>query len=95
MPTLAHLTCVSSTKDTVKQKIQEIKAAGIENIMALRGDIPEILKDSDRSKWDYKYAIDLARGLKSVIVSMGVIPVVIAELIYEYVAPVSKIMRRS
>ena len=28
VPTLAHLTCVSSTKETVKQKIAEIKAAG-------------------------------------------------------------------
>ena len=53
VPTLAHLTCVSSTRDTVKQKIDEIKAAGIQNIMALRGDIPDALKDSDRTTWDY------------------------------------------
>ena len=66
VPTLAHLTCVSSTKNTVKQKIQEIKDAGIENIMALRGDIPEALKDSDRSNWDYKYAIDLIKELNMV-----------------------------
>ncbi|MBR6502680.1 MAG: methylenetetrahydrofolate reductase [Clostridia bacterium] len=65
VPTLAHLTCVSSTKDTVKQKIQEIKTAGIENVMALRGDIPDSLKDSDRTSWDYKYAIDLINELKS------------------------------
>ncbi|MBR5473287.1 MAG: methylenetetrahydrofolate reductase [Clostridia bacterium] len=65
VPTLAHLTCVSSTKDTVKQKIDEIKAAGIENVMAFRGDIPDTLKDSDRLNWDYKYAIDLIYELKS------------------------------
>lgn len=65
VPTLAHLTCVSSTRDTVKQKIDEIKAAGIQNIMALRGDIPDALKDSDRTTWDYKYAIDLIYELKS------------------------------
>lgn len=64
VPTLAHLTCVSSTKETVKQKIQEIKDAGIENVMALRGDIPEELKDKDRAKWDFQYAIDLIRELK-------------------------------
>ena len=64
VPTLAHLTCVSSTKETVHQKIQEIKDAGIENVMALRGDIPSELKDADRSHWDYKYAIDLIRELK-------------------------------
>lgn len=65
VPTLAHLTCVSSTRDTVKKKIDEIKAAGIQNIMALRGDIPDALKDSDRTTWDYKYAIDLIYELKS------------------------------
>ena len=65
VPTLAHLTCVSSTKETVKEKIQQIKNAGIENVMALRGDIPEILENSDRSKWDYRYAIDLIKELKS------------------------------
>ena len=64
VPTLAHLTCVSSTKETVHQKIEEIKAAGIENVMALRGDIPKELEDADRSKWDYQYAIDLIRELK-------------------------------
>lgn len=65
VPTLAHLTCVSSTRDTVKQKIDEIKAAGIQNIMALRGDIPDALKNSDCTTWDYKYAIDLIYELKS------------------------------
>ncbi|MBE6911554.1 MAG: methylenetetrahydrofolate reductase [NAD(P)H] [Ruminococcaceae bacterium] len=65
VPTLAHLTCVSSTKETVKQKISEIKAAGITNVMALRGDIPENLLNADRSKWDYKHAIDLIYELKT------------------------------
>ncbi len=64
VPTLAHLTCVSSTKETVRQKIEDIKNAGIQNIMALRGDIPETLQNDDRSKWDYRYAIDLIRELK-------------------------------
>ena len=64
VPTLAHLTCVSSTKDTVKERIKDIKSAGIQNIMALRGDIPESMSDSDKSKWHYRYAIDLIRELK-------------------------------
>jgi methylenetetrahydrofolate reductase (NADPH) len=64
VPSLAHLTCVSSTKQTVKQKIKDIKEAGIQNVMALRGDIPDNLIDADRSSWDYKYAIDLIRELK-------------------------------
>ena len=65
VPTLAHLTCVSSTKETVRKKIEQIKAAGITNVMALRGDIPAELEDADRSGWDYKYAIDLIHELKS------------------------------
>ena len=65
VPTLAHLTCVSSKKEAVRQKIAEIKASGIKNVMALRGDIPEELKDGDRNEWDYKYAVDLIRELKA------------------------------
>ncbi len=64
VPTLAHLTCVSSTKKTVKEQISQIKSAGIKNVMALRGDIPKELENADRSGWDYKYAIDLVRELK-------------------------------
>ena len=64
VPTLAHLTCVSSTKETVHGMIEKIKAAGIENVMALRGDIPADMQDADRSNWAYKHAIDLVRELK-------------------------------
>lgn len=64
VPSLAHLTCVSSTKKTVKERIEAIKAAGIENIMALRGDIPKELEDSDRSLWDYKHASQLVHELR-------------------------------
>ncbi len=65
VPTLAHLTCVSSTKETVKQKIREINDAGITNVMALRGDIPAEM-ENDRNGWDYKHAIDLISELKLV-----------------------------
>ena len=64
VPTLAHLTCVSSNRETVKQKIAEIKSAGIQNVMALRGDIPAELENADRSGWDYKHAVELVRELK-------------------------------
>ena len=64
VPTLAHLTCVSSTRQTVKEKILEIKNSGIKNVMALRGDIPKELENADRSNWDYKHAIDLVKELK-------------------------------
>ena len=65
IPSLEHLTCVSSTRDTVREKIEQIMSAGIENVMALRGDIPEEMKNSDRSEWDYRNAIDLVRELRA------------------------------
>ena len=65
VPTLAHLTCVSSTKETVRERIAQIKDAGIENIMALRGDLTPELASSDRSGWDYKHAIDLIHEIKA------------------------------
>lgn len=63
--TLAHLTCVSSDKNTVKERIKNMKDCGIENVMALRGDIPENRLNEDRSKWAYTHAIDLIRDIKT------------------------------
>ncbi|NLZ55851.1 MAG: methylenetetrahydrofolate reductase [NAD(P)H] [Clostridiaceae bacterium] len=65
VPSLAHLTCVSSTRETVRERINAIIAAGIQNVMALRGDIPEHMKGSDRSNWDYHYAVELVHELKN------------------------------
>ena len=64
VPSLAHLTCVSSTRETVRQRISDIREAGIQNIMALRGDIPAGLEGADRSSWDYRHAAQLVRELK-------------------------------
>jgi len=64
VPTLAHLTCVSSTRETVHQRIEDMKNAGIENIMALRGDLTPELENTDRSHWTYRHAVDLVRELK-------------------------------
>ena len=62
--TLAHLTCISSNRQTVKERIKEMADCGIENVMALRGDIPEDRAGEDRSKWDYRHAVDLIREIK-------------------------------
>ena len=64
VPSLAHLTCVSSTRETVHARIRDIRAAGIQNIMALRGDIPAGMEDADRSGWAYRHAVQLVRELK-------------------------------
>ena len=57
-------TCVSSTKETVYQRIADMKASGIKNVMALRGDIPAHLQNADRSQWHYHHAVELVRELK-------------------------------
>ncbi len=61
---LAHLTCVSSTRETVAERIADIKESGVENIMALRGDIPADLINADRSTWAYRHAVELVREIK-------------------------------
>lgn len=64
VPSLAHLTCVSSSRNTVYEQIRKIKESGIVNIMALRGDIPDSMKNDDRSLWDYNHAVELIRDIK-------------------------------
>ena len=64
VPSLAHLTCVSSTRETVRERIAAIRAAGIENVMALRGDIPAG-EAPERLPRDYLHAVDLVRELRA------------------------------
>ena len=64
VPSLAHLTCVSSTRETVHARIEDMKNAGIENVMALRGDLTPEMENADRSRWTYHHAVDLVRELK-------------------------------
>lgn len=57
---LAHLTCVSSTREKVGQVLQEMREKKIENVLALRGDIPADGKVEN----DYKYASQLINEIK-------------------------------
>lgn len=62
VPAIAHLTCASSTKEKVQSVIRELKSRNIENILALRGDIPE---QADFPLPDqYHHAIELIREIK-------------------------------
>lgn len=56
---MVHLTCISSGRDQICILTDQIKAEGIENILALRGDIPEVPGK------DYRYASELIRELKA------------------------------
>lgn len=59
---LAHLTCIGATKDSISEILYEIKNKKIKNILALRGDLP----DGEKSPFfDFKYAVDLIRFIKS------------------------------
>lgn len=64
VPTIAHLTCVSSTRQTVREKIEQLKESGIENVLALRGDLTPELEGGDRSGWTYRHAVDLIHELR-------------------------------
>lgn len=62
VPSLAHLTCASSTREEVHAVIDRLKEEGIENILALRGDIP---KDASFPiPGQYHYASELIRDIK-------------------------------
>lgn len=58
---MAHLTCVSSTREHVESMVEQFEENGIENIMALRGDIPSDGKVGE----DYQYACQLIKELKA------------------------------
>ena len=57
---LAHLTCVSSTREKVQQVLNELKEHKIENILALRGDIPQ----DGQTPQVYHYASELIREIR-------------------------------
>ena len=59
---LAHLTCVSSTREKVHQVLKELKLRGVENVLALRGDIPQ----DGKVEKDYHYASELIREIKEI-----------------------------
>lgn len=54
---LSHLTCLTSTKDKVEGVIDELAANGIENILALRGDIPEGFVFPDEQHFHHAYEL--------------------------------------
>lgn len=62
VPTIAHLTCVCATKESIEQALSQMKEAGIENILALRGDVP---KDFNGNAFtDFSHASDLVKLIK-------------------------------
>ncbi len=60
---LAHLTCMTSTRDKIHSVVGELKNNGIENILALRGDIPKDFVFSDKQY--YSHASQLIEEIHS------------------------------
>lgn len=59
--TMPHFTCISTTKENIEKNINKLINLKIENILALRGDIPE---NKELQKHDFNYASDLVEFIK-------------------------------
>ncbi len=64
IPALAHLTCVGSKKETLRDVLDSLKAAGITHILALRGDRPRDMTDEQFASRDFEHASDMISYLK-------------------------------
>ena len=62
IPVMAHLTCITSSREHIREQLTKLKSKGIENILALRGDIPEGFELTEQN---YHYAIELVRDIKA------------------------------
>ena len=62
--TLAHLTCVGADRAATDEVLEQLKGAGIENVLALRGDLPEGT-ESTVDGVHHEYAKDLIAHLRS------------------------------
>lgn len=61
--TIAHLSCVGATRADIHQSLSELQAAGIENILALRGDKPKNFEGDPFT--DFHYASELVEEIKA------------------------------
>ncbi len=60
---LAHLTCVSSSKEDIQKQLELLKHQGIDNILALRGDKPKDINEV--AEGGYQYANELVTAIKN------------------------------
>lgn len=59
-----HLTTVGHTRDEVQKILERYAAAGVSNIMALRGDAPRDMTPAERQVGEFKYAGDLVKFIR-------------------------------
>ncbi len=63
---MAHFTCVGHTTDEVDNMLASMHETGLENVLALRGDLPANQPDPDLTKNSYSYACELVDHIKKV-----------------------------
>ncbi len=59
---LAHLTCIGASRESIREKLTDLNARGVENVLALRGDLPEGV---DGDALSFRHASDLAEEIDS------------------------------
>jgi len=64
IPPVPHLTCVGHRKAEIQAILERYAAAGVSNILALRGDPPRDQPDYDWSQGDFRHAADLVRFIR-------------------------------
>jgi methylenetetrahydrofolate reductase (NADPH) len=62
---MAHLTCVGATQQQLQDVLTQLKQAGIENVLALRGDAPVGQEEFVATKGGFAYASELVGFAKS------------------------------
>jgi methylenetetrahydrofolate reductase (NADPH) len=62
---IAHITCVGFTKADLEKNCEALKAAGVNHVLALRGDRPQHMTDEQFNSREFFYATDLVRHLKA------------------------------
>jgi methylenetetrahydrofolate reductase (NADPH) len=62
--TMAHLTCVGSTKDEIRETLDKLSASGIRNVLALRGDPPKGEAEFQATEGGFRYASELVAFIR-------------------------------
>lgn len=61
---IAHITCVGFTREDLRKNCEALQAAGVNHVLALRGDRPKTMTDEQYNSREFYYAVDLVRYLK-------------------------------
>lgn len=61
---IAHITCVGFTRTDLEKNCEALQAAGVNHVLALRGDRPQHMTDEQFNSREFFYATDLVKYLK-------------------------------